>query len=54
MTTVDFDEAKLTRLKAALKKHVGDDPFEFEGHTYLPSYAKYLVEYLETRFGSKT
>lgn len=48
---VDFDRAKLARLKAALKRHVGEhQPFTFEGHEFLPSYARYLIEYLESQF----
>jgi len=31
--------------KEALK-----DDFSFKGHTFLVSYAKYLIEYLDTQF----
>lgn len=49
--TVEFDRAKLERLRDALKRAVavGRDAFTFEGDTYLCSYAKYLVEYLDSR-----
>lgn len=49
--TVQFDRPKLERLKAAIKaaEAAGAETFTFEGHDYLVSYAKYLVEYLESR-----
>lgn len=47
---IQWDRAKLDRLKSALSNCTDDNPFEFEGFVYLPSYARYLVEYLETRF----
>lgn len=27
-----------------------NDTFEFDGHTFVVGYAKYLIEYLESRF----
>jgi hypothetical protein len=48
---VEFDRPKLERLKKAIKaaEIAGADTFTFEGHDYLVSYARYLVEYLESR-----
>jgi hypothetical protein len=48
---VEFDRPKLDRLRAAIKaaEAAGVDTFAFDGHDYLVSYARYLVEYLESR-----
>lgn len=47
---VSFDRAKLGRLRIAHDKAVaaGLSQFEFEGNELLVSYARYLIEYLET------
>jgi hypothetical protein len=48
--TVTFDRAKLERLKTAYQNALKDkaETFWFEGKEYLVSYARYLIEYLET------
>lgn len=47
---VTFARPKLERLKTAIKaaQAAGVDQFTFEGRDYLVSYAKYMVEYLES------
>jgi len=51
MGSVSFDKAKMDQLQVAYDKAVaaGDDQFVFEGHELLTQYAKYLLEYLETK-----
>jgi hypothetical protein len=34
-------------------KREGKDTFRFEGHLFLANYAKYLIEYLLTKFGGE-
>lgn len=48
---IEFNPAKLKRLKAAYEKAAPGAVFEFDGHEYLKEYAKYLIEYLEGRLG---
>lgn len=45
----------LVRFKRAYAKALKGDigAFEFEGHNFLPEYAKYLIEYLDSVFGGK-
>ena len=53
--TITYTPDKLKRLKAAyeLHKDAGKDAvFEFDGEQYVVNYAKYLIEYLETRMGA--
>lgn len=52
MTNVTFDEEKLRRLKKAYDEAVKNqkDSFFFDGQEYLTSYAKYLIEFLTTKF----
>lgn len=33
----------------AVSAQQGDEQFTFEGHEFLTAYAKYLIEYIETR-----
>jgi hypothetical protein len=47
---VTFTPEKLKALKAALVKHKHDEEFEFDGHQWVTSYAKYLAAYLEGVF----
>lgn len=50
---INFTLEKLSNFKkyynAAIKEH--KESFIFEEHEFLVSYAKYLIEYLETIFG---
>lgn len=50
---MDFTFEKFAKLKRTYRKAVDENKtqFTFEGHELLVSYAKYLIEYLETRFG---
>jgi len=53
MITVNFDRAMLQRFKKAFKrvtKNKSKTSFKFEGNEYNVSYAKYLIEYLESKF----
>lgn len=49
-TTVEFTPEKRDRLREAWSLAVkeGKDDFVFDGHTYLVSYARYLLEYLDS------
>jgi len=52
---INFDPAKLKRLKAAYKRAVehGDETFTFEGSEWVAAYAKYAIEYLEGQFNGR-
>tara|TARA_Y100000310_G_C20702709_1_gene831486 strand:+ start:2858 stop:3073 length:216 start_codon:yes stop_codon:yes gene_type:complete len=47
---IRFTPEKLTAYRAAYQKAVdeGAEEFMFEDHEWLTSYAKYMIEYLET------
>lgn len=47
--TIAFDRPKLALLKAAYNaaSQKGKSSFEFEGHTLLTNYAKYLIEHID-------
>lgn len=47
-----FNEDKLKRLMVAYEKavHNNKNSFWFDGCEYLTSYAKYVIEYLKTKF----
>ena len=47
---VSFDRKKLKRFKKAYNECKGD-VFTFEGGDYLKEYAKYVIQYLEMKFG---
>lgn len=51
-STINFDRPKLAKLKReyAKAKEAGREQFTFDGSEFLVSYAKYLIEYLETQF----
>ena len=53
---VMWTENKLIRFKAVCAEHVkaGDTMFVFDGYEFLTSYAKYVIEYLNTKFPSPT
>jgi hypothetical protein len=46
---VEWTRDKLKRFKKAYQRATQDgrEVFEFEGHEFIPGYAKYLIEYLE-------
>jgi len=48
---IDFNKAKLERFKKIYAKYAQDKDatFIFEGHEFLVNYAKYMIEYLESR-----
>lgn len=50
MAQVKFTPSKVRRFRRAYKKAVADkaDIFVFEGLRFVPSYAKYLLEYLDS------
>jgi hypothetical protein len=52
METITFTPDKLAELKDAYAKSraLGLNQFEFQGHTLLVNYAKYLIEYLDDQF----
>jgi len=53
MSTIEFTPQKLKDLKEIYNEAVlrGIDHFCFEDNMLLTSYAKYLIEYLETKIG---
>jgi hypothetical protein len=54
MKTILFTRAKVQHLRGAYQRalHAGHDQFEFEGQQVLTSYAKYLIEHLDSQFGT--
>lgn len=50
---VEFDRDKRERLRRHYEQAVKEqkESFTFDGHELLVSYAKYLLEYLDTRLG---
>lgn len=52
MKMINFDRQKLKELKNLYNKAVkgNKESFTYNGDEYLTSYAKYVIEYLETRF----
>lgn len=52
---ISFDLAAYRRFRRVYEKAVKEEKteFEFEGREYLVSYAKYLLEYLETKYKTK-
>jgi len=50
---MEFTKAKLIKLKRAYQNAVNQKKlqFDFEGQALLVPYAKYLIEYLEMKFG---
>jgi hypothetical protein len=54
MPNVSFTRESAQRLKQAYVRATkeGKQSFIFEGNEYVVDYAKYLLEYLATKFGS--
>ena len=50
---INYTPELLAKLKRQYRHavEVGQDQFVFEGHDILVAYAKYLIEYLDGRFG---
>jgi hypothetical protein len=55
MNSINFTPEKLEAFKKAKAQAEaeGKESFVFEGHEVLCSYAKYVIEYLEHKFGGK-
>ena len=55
-TLVEFDPTKMKTFKAVYvaAEQAGRASFNFDGHEYLVTYAKYLIEFLELEFGVVT
>jgi hypothetical protein len=51
---VEWDRPKRERLRKAYNEAVTEkrSQFTFEGNEYVTGYAKYLLEYLDTRLGA--
>lgn len=51
--TITFDRLKLSRLKKryGIAREKKEESFRFEGSEFVTDYAKYLIEYLENKFG---
>lgn len=52
MNTIKFDFQKFLKLKKAYQtaKDNGLDTFSFNGNNFVLDYAKYMIQYLETKF----
>lgn len=52
MKKIEFDQDKFTKFKEDYNKAVeeGVNSFFFDGHEFLVSYAKYLLEYLSNNY----
>jgi hypothetical protein len=50
--TLSFDKVTYQRLKKEYQKSVDNniEMFIFDGHELLTAYAKYLIEYLKSKF----
>lgn len=55
MKMINFDRQKLRELKTRYNKAVkaNKESFIYKGDEYLTSYAKYVIEYLESQFNGK-
>jgi hypothetical protein len=51
MDKIEFTPAKLKLLKQEYEKAKNKESFIFEGREILTSYAKYLIQYLESQIG---
>lgn len=53
MKEINWTLPMLKRFKRAYKlaKMKAEDPFMFDGNEFVISYAKYLIEYLDSKFG---
>ncbi len=53
--TVSWNIAKLKTFKKAYAKALKDkvESFDFEGNEYIPQFAKYLIEFLESQLKGK-
>lgn len=56
MKTIAWTYGMLMSFKEAYEqaKEKGEDVFTFEGNEFVLRYAYYLIEYLESRFNTKT
>ncbi len=54
-TTITWDRALLEKLRIAYTRAVtaGHDEFTFQDHVIVVGYAKYLIEYLDTRLSDQ-
>lgn len=52
--TIVWTKPMLERLRKAYQKAVADkaDTFVFDGNEFVVDYAKYLIQYLDSQFGS--
>lgn len=54
---ITWDRAKLERFRLAYNKArrlpTIDDVFKFEGHEFVVSYARYLIQYLDSVFAER-
>lgn len=55
MDTITFDTRKREALRRAYGKAVEAklEQFTFDGHEFVTAYAKYLLEYLDTKRGTQ-
>lgn len=54
-THINFTKGTFSRFKKEYKKAVEEkkDTFIFDGNEFLVAYAKYVIEYLEMKFGKQ-
>lgn len=55
MPNIEFTPVKMRRFKKRCYQTIkaGETIFTFEGHEILVSYAKYMIEYLESMFAGR-
>lgn len=50
METMVMTPEKLERFKRVYQANKTAKSFEFDGHEFVPEYAKYMIEYLEAQY----
>lgn len=51
MNTISFTPASLVQFTAAYNLSGKYTPFQFNGHLFVPDYARYLIEYAAGQLG---
>lgn len=51
--TMVFTPEKLEQFRATYEANKEADSFTFDGHEFIPAYAKYLIEYLEGKYAEE-
>lgn len=56
MKTIQWNKPMLERFRKEYQRAVenNQEVFTFDGNEFLPDYAKYLIQYLDSQFGDST